>query len=384
MNLRVVMHRILLRKVFLVLVLLPLMSAVGQTKSASAEITVTKCWAYSDLVSPRAIGLDANRLFVGGEEARLHAVSIDGKLIWTSDLGGEIGSNILSNDNALLVVTTSQTDSSPKSGNLRSLSKETGITNWNVRLPDADRYFLGQQNGNTIVVAQSGVILSLESKTGAAKWKREIADGFVAEPVFSGGKVIVAARGKQIFSVMLDTGEISSMRKSLYAVTALGELPNGEIVAGDERGNLSTLNGSDKPVWRFKSGGEISRVFAFGSNILATSHDNFVYFLLASNGDVEWKRRLAGRIQQIANIDGRYAATMSLDDKAVILSDLATGKVAGQIVLNEGEVLTVQPVWANSKIVLVTNQGIYAYSLDGCAEKKEGGPDKPPGTATLK
>ena len=97
--------------------------------------------------------------------------------------------------------------------------------------------------------------------------------------------MIVATTAKQLFSVSLATGEIDSMRKMSYGVTALVETPSGEIIAGDERGNVSSLvNGNAKPYWKFKSGGEISAIFAVGEHLLVTSHDNFVYFLVSRNG----------------------------------------------------------------------------------------------------
>ena len=77
---------------------------------------------------------------------------------------------------------------------------------------------------------------------------------------------------------------------------------------GDERGNVTLYsNGSDKPYWRFKSGG--SHIAYPGSrrrHYLPSSHDNFVYFLNERNGDVVWKKRMAAAIASIADQSNRY------------------------------------------------------------------------------
>ena len=334
------------------------------------ENMISRCWVYPTTTIARGLAADNERVYLGAGEANVESLSGEGKKMWSSELGGEISSNMVPTDAGLLLTTTSPGTETDKSNSiLRSLSRETGITNWSVKLPDARRFFLGINVNLAIVVSGNGSVQAVETKTGSVKWKREIADEFVAEPYFSRERVIIAARSNQIFSISLSSGEILSMRKSTYPVTALGAFSTGEIVAGDERGNVSTLNGTDKPLWKFKSGGEISRVFVSGENILATSHDNFVYFLSGRTGDVEWKKRLAGRVVQIGNIGDRYSLIMSFDDNTAFLVDLATGRTAGQIVFADGEKLVAPPVVSGSFIYLLTDNASYAYSLSGCGEK---------------
>lgn len=365
------MHRFFLRKLpSIFLIFLITLTALGQIKPVSAEITVSRCWAYPTTDLGSAIASDGTHIFTGGGAAKIESLTLDGKKIWSSELGGTISSNLLSTQKGLVLATSTERAAGEKATSiLRSLSKETGITNWSVKLPDAERFLLGQNSAAIIVVSKNGMIQSIDSGDGSVKWKREIADGFAAEPVFSSTKVIVAGKANQIFSIALATGEIESMRKSLYAVTSLSELPSGEIVVGDERGNVSTLNGTDKPLWRFKSGGEISRIFTSGENILATSHDNFIYLLMARNGDVDWKKRLGGRVLQLANIGDRYVLTMSFEEDNVILTDLVTGKVAGQLVLGESEKLVAQPVSANGSIFMLSDRAVYSYSIGICGDK---------------
>ena len=170
---------------------------------------------------------------------------------------------------------------------------------------------------------------------------------------------------------VLSSGEIDLMRKLNYGTTALGQLPTGEVIAGDERGNVTSLNGSDKALWRFKSGGGISNVFAAGQQLIATSHDNFVYFLLTSNGDVIWKKRMSGRVSQIGKVLDRYVLIASFEENSAVLTELSNGKAVGQTVFGEKETLVAPPVSVNGLILVLTDRAGYAYSLNGCAANKE-------------
>ncbi|MEO7658706.1 MAG: PQQ-binding-like beta-propeller repeat protein, partial [Pyrinomonadaceae bacterium] len=347
-----------------------------------------KCWSYplaeieaTDLVS------DGSNVFIGADGAMVQALSFEGKKIWSSELGGDISSNILPLETGLFLVTSTISGDDDRAGNsmLRSLSKETGVTTWTVKLPDAKRHFLGAFNGALIVVSRNGIIQSIDAKSGKVRWRREIAENFVAAPAFTAEKVLVASSVKQIFSISLSSGEIESMRKLSFVVTAIGETPTGEIVAGDERGNIFSLwSINEKPLWKFKSGGAISRISTAGTSILAASHDNFVYYLTARNGDVAWKKRLSGRNSLLGNIDGRYALISSFDENNAVIADLASGKVAGVIIFEDEETPVSAPATSNGLIFLLTNKAAYAYSLDGCSTHKKGGPDIISATANLK
>ncbi len=380
------MRYALLPKLFILFLIssaIPAITVFGQSKPAG-EADISKCWTY--LMADSAgenIAADGNRVFVGSAGAKIEALSFDGKKMWSSEFGGSVNSNLLPLDNGLFVVTStvSSEPDKPAGSMLRVLSKETGIISWTLKLPEASSHFLIGFNGSLIVVSKNGVIQSIDAGTGSLKWKREIADGFVAEPVSDGGRIMVATTGKQIFLVQSSSGQIESLTRSSFNVTAIG-IDSDVLLVGDERGNLSLfVNGSDKASWKFKAGGEISSVTTVGDHFLVTSHDNFVYFLGRSNGGVAWKKRLSGRISQIANYMGRYGLFASVDGHGLILTDLSNGKVAGQIVLDENESVVYAPVAANGQILILTNRAIYAYSLNGCPEIKNDGPGNTPPAA---
>ena len=359
----------------------------AQSKS-SGEVVVTKCWSYpTGDESGEILASDGSRVFVGFAGAKIEALSFDGKKMWSSELGGDISSNFLASNGGLFLVTsTVSTDPAKGTGSvLRSLSKETGITNWNLKLEDSEKYFLFEFEGAMLIVSKSGAIQSIEAATGNVKWRRKIAEGFTAEPATTGGKLFVAADGKQIFTISMATGEIESLHKVPFGVTALAGAPTGELIVGDERGNLSSLPiASDKPNWKFKSGGEISGILTVGDHLLITSHDNFFYFLGGRNGGLAWKRRLSGRASQIAIVGETYVLVTSFEEHSAVFTSVSNGKIAGQIAFGDDEKLVYAPITSNGIIILLTNEAAYAYSSTGCSQNKESGSDVKPAAATLK
>lgn len=351
-------------------------------KTPEAELVISKCWSYATETSASRLHVTEIGSFIGAEGARVDSLLPDGSRLWTSELGGTIVSNIISNETSVLLVTTFG-EAGKSESVLRGLSKETGITNLTIAVPASDRYFLTQDNGSLILISRGGVVMAMD-KAGSVKWKREVAEGFAAEPYIVPGKALIGTTAKQLFTINLTSGEIESMRRVSTDITAVAQTATGEAIVGDDRGNLTILNGAEKPVWKFKSGGEISRIFQNGLQIIAASHDNFVYQLQTRNGDVEWKKRLGGRVQQMGLVGERYMLTASFDEKAAIITDLATGKVAGQIPFAEGETVTAQPVFSQGSIFILTDAALHQYSLAGCPPKKESGQAATPKTASPK
>ena len=361
------MDRTLLPKT-LTLLLLAMVSSAGQTKP-SGEVDPVKCWVYpTGEASGEMLASDGAQIFIGIDGGKVEALSPDGKKVWSSDLGGEIRSNILPAPGTLLLVTaTASTAAGNATDNiLRSLSRETGITSWTLKLAAAEEYFLGSANGSVVVISKDGAIQAFDTKNGTPKWKRQIAESFVGEPVFTGSRAIVAAASGELSVVSLVTGEIASIRKSALSATALAETADGASIVGDGRGNVTLFtNGSDKPYWKFKSGGEISHVFEAGGQVVAISHDNFVYLLAGRSGSVLWKKRMPGRISSASVHAGKYVVLSSFEEHSAIILDLSNGKVIGQIPLAGDE--TVTAIDASGKTIFVlSSAAAYGFSLTGC------------------
>ena len=357
-------------KIFVIITVLAAM-AVGQTVSteaarAPAEVTLLQCWS-SPVEDGRALTVRGKTIFVARGGARVEAISIEGQKLWSTELGGEIASNLIVGDVGLFLATSVAKREADKNdgGTLRLLSKETGITGWSAKLPEADNYSLGLGAESVVVVTGKGAIEAFDAKTGAQKWRRELAEGFVGEPRFNHENVYVASTANQVFTVSLANGEIVAVKKLKFAPTAVAEI-TGDVFAGDERGNLTSLGNGAKAKWNFKSGGRISAIVEVGGNLLTASNDNFVYLVTGRNGGVAWKRRLDDRVSQIGLIDGKFALVSGYEERGAQLLDIGSGKVAGQLSLAEDEFAIARPVSSGGKIFILTNNAVYGYSTGEC------------------
>ncbi len=346
-------------------------SLLGQ-KKVSAEVDVSKCWSYplGDDFGEQVVS-DGRNVFLAAGGAKVEALSLDGKKVWSSEFGGEVRSNILAADRGLFLVTSTVSSEAAKSsgGKLRALSNETGITSWTLSLPYATKYWLGKFNGTVIAVSKNGAIEAVNENDGGVKWKREIAEGFVAEPLFTAGYVTVATIRNRIFYISMATGEIESMRKVPFGITSLSETKQGMLLAGDERGNVFSLNNVDKPTWSFKTGGEISNIISVGDKILVASHDNFVYFLRSKNGARVWKMRLSSRVSDVTTYADSYAFILSADEHRAMFVDLESGKIAGQTLFEDDETAIESLPYSGQFIFVLTSKALNAYALSGCPHK---------------
>ncbi|MEO7538705.1 MAG: PQQ-binding-like beta-propeller repeat protein [Pyrinomonadaceae bacterium] len=343
----------------------------GQAKTAS-DVDVTRCWTYPiGERNPATISSDNTHIFIGSAGAKIDALSMDGKKTWGAEFGGEITSNLMPHTAGLIFSTSSLPSETEKAGTstLRSLSKDTGITNWTIKLPAATEHFVNIYREFIVVVSANGVVQSIDARNGAVAWKREIAEGFASRPAFNVESVIVTTAAKQIFNIALTSGQIESMSTMPYRTTAVVKVPGG-VVIGDERGGITSfINGSGKRAWRFKTGGEVTNLFATGVGVIATSNDNFVYFLVSRTGRVVWKRRLSGRIAHIFDYAGQFAVISGVEENRAVFADIKNGKVSGQMAFEAGETLAATPIAVNGQIFVLTNLGAYAYSLNGCLKK---------------
>lgn len=339
---------------------------VPQTPS-NAEIVPALCWRFASRSVPRYAAVDGNVAVITSDGGNLEAVStIDGKLIWSTDLGGDIVSNVVQAGRRSWVVSLMGPETSPQPI-LRAVSTETGLAAWNIRLPHDEQYYLAASNGNVIVTSSSGAIQSISSESGKIVWKRESPGPIAAAPIVAGAKITLLLRNSALTLVDASSGSILSTRGLSNRPTAVASLASGELILGDDRGNISVLNGGEKPLWRFKTGGEVSRLTVVGDSILAASHDNFVYSL-SLKGDVIWKRRMAGRVVEARVLDDRSVIMAGLDDRVAVIGDLRDGRTIGQIPLEDSEGVT-NSMLTGRDLYLLTDRALVKLTSAGCVEK---------------
>ena len=234
-------------------------------------------------------------------------------------------------------------------------------------------------NGRDIFAAADGAHVFALSAKGEKLWQTELGGEITSDVAIENGLVVVTTRSA---ANVLTINHLSAATGLPLAASPDSDPPaikqsssdkpsasvGDAIILGDDAGLVTSLSGSG-PIWKFKTGGGVSAVIPVGDRFVVISRDDFVYSLYASNGGLQWKKRLQGRVGHYALGKG-FLLVSALDQHGATFIDLTSGRVAGQIVLGADEQVASDPVVIGDNFIVATGDGIGGYSLSGCGQKE--------------
>lgn len=313
----------------------------GSSTSDGGPISINKCWETASAAPVDGpIASDRETIFIPLTSGGIDAVNVrDGRILWSADLGGKLGSKVLVTDEALYVVSVSSGTAAAgrESAAVRSISKPTGITNWRKPLAFSAQYFLGSVPGGIIAAGNSGQIEFFSSGDGSTIWKMSVPGVISAEPFYANDKMLFGSNQKAVFVLSAANGSILSRTPVKHVPTAVTMSSDGEMIVGDERGNLALYDGNRNLQWNFKNGARISYIEHTKHGILAASFDNFLYLLSSGSGSVIWKRRLPGRLSGQPAVSAELAVASTIADGTAYFMEMESGKLINQLIVDNGE-----------------------------------------------
>jgi outer membrane protein assembly factor BamB len=363
-----------LRAVFAVLifVVMSAVSVAAVTESRSPEPGVfTKCWEFA--VSSNlgaAPASDDSSVYFLDDENKMHSLDLStGRNAWSTEVGGEVVSNLFVLGDSIFLVTSSQSDipNSSTKTLVRALSRETGITVWQAETASSPAVWLGAAMGNLVAAGADGSISSFGRGDGKLVWKTDVKSRITSQPHFHEIGVELGTENRDVVRVTGATGGMQIVWKSPYRPTAILSDDAGRLIVGDERGNLVLVAADGSKVWRFRNGAQISSALVYDSEYIAASHDNFVY-KLTRGGNVEWKRRLSGRAADKPLILGDSAVVSVVGTGSVYALDLRNGKILNRIETAEEVSLRLAGT-ADGKGFIVAGPRSLLYFSSSCPSK---------------
>lgn len=367
---RLVRRSFLKAFVFLLLVTLAV-SAPANSISAETDI-YTKCWEYR--VNPKldaGIAVDVSAIYFLDDENRLTAVDlVNGNKLWSSEIGGQVISNLLVLDDSVLFVTSSQSDATDTFGKatLRAVKRRTGITDWSEKIPSTSFVWVGLVAGRIVTVGSDGSASAFENGGGKLVWQIDLKSRVTATPYFHKGGIQIATDKKEVLNVSGTDGQAHVDWKSEHLPTAVLRDPSGRLVVGDERGNFIAISSEGNRIWGFRNGAQISSASLYGADYLAASYDNFLY-KLSRSGDVKWKRRLSGRLNDGPFILGNTAVVSIVGTGSVYVLDLKKGKISNRIEVGDDVSLRVASAANGSGFTMAGPTSISYFSSIKCPAK---------------
>jgi len=336
----------------------------------TTPISLNECWQYpSDSIQTAQPATDAVNLYFAEVGGRITAISLStGLRVWSTDLGGEVRSNVAVHGSSVFVVTGPAFDGTARAnGRLRSLSSATGVPSLDVTIPYSEDVRLDISGGNLIAVQNTGIVTAYDPGLSRQVWSRSLPA--VATAAFDGDRLLLAAADRTVHVISTKTGKELMAANSNNVLTAIAAV-NDDILWGDDRGNVVRYD-ADKHsvVWRFRNGARISDLTVTSEGIVVTSLDNFVYLISESNGVVRWKKRQVGRISDITLDRGSLGVVITVGEPNAAVLDIQNGKTVGVLTIRDNEAFIRRPIFSNGRFIFFTTERIMSRSLLPCSSK---------------
>jgi len=328
-------------------------------------VNIRRCWVVTvPNAGVSAVSSDAKSVFVASTDGQILSIEAKtGNRNWISELGGKVISPLFVSASKVFIATNSTNGGDQTT--LWALSKETGITIWNSKIPFSENIYIGGGNG-IFSITHDGSISRFDSETGVMSWNKKINSEIAAEPIFA-DSIIIGSKDKHIYILDSTIGEITSSPVTSVPFFVSGSLKNG-VLFGDDRGNITKWTADSAATsWKFKAGAKITQAFRTNEGILAASDDNFIYFISDYNGDVIWKLRLSGRVNDLIMLSDKLAAASAVGENEVVIFDLSNGKPVTKLAAKHDNSIVNLLISINgSSIIAVNNFDLEFLSLNGC------------------
>jgi outer membrane protein assembly factor BamB len=337
-----------------------LVSSILAQKDDDSIVSLQRCWQYPSAIADDQPAADKDNVYVAEPGGRVSAISlIAGARVWSTELGGEVSSDITTDGANVYVVTSDANGGS----HLRSLSVASGIPDWKLEFPSGRHLQIALVGELLIVAADSGEISAYRPVATKPVWSLTLPEKITG--IFPASRsILIATGGRKLHSIDVASGKATAVYQAdADIVTAIAD--GDEILTGDGRGNVIKFVGGS-PSWRFRNGARITVLLETPRGVIAASADNFVYLVSAYNGDVRWKKRMPARVASVT-VAGDLAVVTSVGESNAVLIDLESGKPAGRVSLSDEELFVRSPVYVENKFVFFTTAGVFAASRASCS-----------------
>lgn len=356
------------RAAFLLLVLtLGLSPAAKADEPSLKSETLQPCWRYAtdNPFSSSPLSYRETLYLPQTDGTFLALDTVDGETLWRANLGGTIEKNISANDKAVFVASQITTDSQAARVIVRALSRDTGITLWQIEFGNAQRAALAQSDNHLIVALRENGsqtrIISLSIENGTLVWEQKLSATLLIAPLIGKNEIFAATVDNALHKLKTTDGALIARFKLPFSVSQI-VLETGVLLISDATGKIAAVRETDgKVLWKTRFGGAVQSLTIIQKNVLIASLDNFIYFHQIAKGKRLWRRRLNGRPLGASRLEnGKLLLTVTGENKGTVIS-AADGKIENQLIFGTDETALAAPLKIGSRIIIFTNKGIAAF-----------------------
>lgn len=344
---------------------------LGASNPASAQKEMlrqplTVRWQNQELAASLIVGAsDSDRVYVIESGGAVVAIAVaDGKLLWRSDLGGEIVPTPFASPAEVFVASESVSakPNGSRSGQVRQLTAQSGLTLWASLLSAPWIGSLAASDTALFGCGRDGRISAIAKRDGRLLWTSDRSVQCTVSPILSNERLLTADARGDIISLDHETGNVL-WRKRLPGgrVMALGSGGEG-IFVGTADGRFYALGQAGQTRWSTRAGNGTQSMILTEGGLLVTSLDNFVYALSPKTGKRRWKYRLDGRPAAAPLIEGESVFLLDSSGIEGVVLDLKTGKPVNRVALGPQFEPTGSAILMPERLILLTRQGLVGFA----------------------
>lgn len=197
-------------------------------------------------------------LFVSSDDGTFSALSLDGELLWASEIGsGNRGDYFFNygsraeSAGSILVVASGD-------GVVHALDRETGAERWTFDTLGPIQTNIAIGDGLAFVSSDFGAVYALDLATGTKEWSRSTGPAATTHPAYSNGVLVVGSRSTELLGLDAEDGTILWKQKYGSSWVQSGATIVGDTVytGSSDIGEVRAYDVlSGDPVWAAKIGG---------------------------------------------------------------------------------------------------------------------------------
>ncbi len=292
-------------------------------------------------------------IYTAGEDRALNCITSRGTFLWRRNTE-EYASNLLSVSAAgIIYMITAK-------GNLEVYSSQ-GMPLWSYSLKKKPVFPVYTARDGRAFIIQNDNIICL-TPTGKLKWSLPLSSTPISVPAETGSRDIVLILTSGDFMRISIFGSVVEQRRLKKNVTAIGEAPDGYILAASD-GSIQYFKtgGGSEPVWQMNGAGGCKGIFYKNGKVLYVFENGRLLFKTLHTNELVWEQQTGGsfasgvRCHTIGN-------EFNLTAKGYGCLVTEGGKIKWEKTIPENRFYPI--ITENGLLIGITNEVLNAYRVE--------------------
>jgi len=194
---------------------------------------------------------------------------------------------------------------------LAAYELDTGKELWTVPARTQSRPAAGE---GLVFIAQPEALAALRETDGSEAWRLPLTDRLAAPLVWDNGWLIASITSGTLVAIRSSDGEVIWRQDVGSEIRARPALAADRVYVGGADRVIALQVESGERLWERRLGGPANDMLALDDRIYVGSDDNFLYCLMARDGEIDWRWRTGGDVIGVPLADDHRIYFVSRDN----------------------------------------------------------------------